>query len=111
MSDALAIYKTGESIGLRPWSDDHLGKLLAFASATGFPEFTVTGAMQGVLMVAAYRFNIEGGHVPDVALMNKWYYPRRRELTRLGAKTPWLPAIADRYGITNLQQLDYSYDL
>jgi hypothetical protein len=71
----------------------------------------IGGAMQGVLMVAAYRFNIEGGHVPDVALMNKWYYPRRRELTRLGAKTPWLPALAERYGITNLQQLDYSYDL
>ncbi len=111
MSDALALYKTGEAIGLRPWSDELLGRLLAFASATGFPEFTVTGPMQSVLMVAAYRFNIEGGHVPNVALMNQWYYPPRRELKRLGAKTPWLPALAQRYGVTNLQQLDYSYDL
>jgi hypothetical protein len=110
MSDALALYKTGEAIGLRPWSDEFLGKLLAFAAATGFPEFTVGRPMQDVLMVAAYRFGLEGGRVPDVALMNKCYYPRLRELTQLGAKTPWLPAVAERYGITDWSRLEYEPD-
>lgn len=110
MMDSLALYKSGEAVGLKTWSDDWLGKVLAFASATGFQEFTVNGPMQGVLKVAGYRFGLEGGRVPNVELMNEVFYPRLRELTVIGAKATWVREVAERYHITDWEKLDYGFD-
>lgn len=110
MSDALALYKSGEAVGLRTWSDEWLGKVLAFATATGFPEFAVTSSMQGVLRVAGYRFGLEGGRIPNIALMAEVYYPRLRELRAIGPKATWVREVVERYHITDWEKLDYGYD-
>lgn len=91
------------------WSDELLGKLLAWNSATGFLECATREPMHSVLMIAAKRFNIEGGAVPNIERMNKYYWPRLRELQQHKAKTPWLPALMERYHVSDWQKLDYSW--
>ena len=89
------------------WSDELLGKLLAWATATGFLECTTQEPMHAVLMIAAKRFKIEGGEVPNMERIAAFYYPRLRELQRLKADTPWLPALMERYHLTDWRTLDY----
>lgn len=91
------------------WSDELLGKLLAWATATGFLECTTQEPMHAVLMVAAKRFKIEGGEVPNMERLAAFYYPRLRELQRLKADTPWLPALMERYHLTDWRTLDYGW--
>lgn len=91
------------------WGDELLGKLLAWASATGFMECTVQEPMHTVLMAASQRFKIEGGEVPNIARMNEFYYPRLRELQQHGAKTPWLPELMERYQVKNWQTMEYTW--
>jgi hypothetical protein len=102
-------YNAFASIGKPPWSDEHLGKLLAWASATGFRECTVVRPLHDVLMVAAARFGIQGGRRPNVELMQKYYDPRLKEIKALKAETPWLPALMERYKVEGWQNYDFGW--
>ncbi len=91
------------------WSDELLGKLLAFAAATCFPPCTVTEPMVTVLLIAGKRFGIEAGQIPDKELMAKHFLPRLKEIKQWKAKTPWLPALMERYHVVDWMAYDYSW--
>lgn len=97
------------SIGAPMWSDDLLGKLMAFATATGYPPCTAQRPMFDVLMVAADRFNIKSGAKPNQQLMKEHYLPRLKEIKELKAETPWLPQLMERYHVQDWQYFDYGW--
>lgn len=102
------LHMTATVLGGPAWSDELLGRLLAWSWLAGFPECCVLNTgMATTLIVASYRFGIRGGNVPDLELMQKWVGPPFRELRRQGAKTKWLPALMDRYRVTGWEKLNY----
>lgn len=106
---AVDLYVMTEAIGGKAWSDDLLGKLLAWAHVTGFMECTVQAPIYEILMVAAHRFNIEGGKVPRFDLLSQFYTPRVKELQQMKTKTPWLPDLMERYKVTNWERMEYTW--
>jgi hypothetical protein len=91
------------------WSDELLGKLLAFSAATGFPPCTMQEPMTTVLQIAAKRFGVEGGTKPNKELMDEHYLPRLKEIKQQKTKTSWLPELMKRYHVKNWRVLDYSW--
>ena len=86
-------------LGGPAWSDDHLGQVLAWSMLLGFPEpCTLNKVLHVMVLLASYRFGIRCGCVPDIELMRKHYIPFVKELWTNGKETPWVGALAKRYG-------------
>lgn len=97
------------SIGHPIYSDEFLARVLAWACLSGFPEALVLNkALYSVTMIAAKRFKIQGGQVPDVQAIMKYWKPALEELREFGAKTPWLPKLMDRYKVVGWKEINYA---
>jgi hypothetical protein len=97
-----------DAVGHPIYSDELLGRVLAWACLSGFCEACVLNkALHAVVMIAARRFGIEGGHVPDVEKMDRSWRPAMRELERDGKDTPWLRPLMARYKVAGWERLNY----
>jgi len=108
-ADAVRWDKMFAAIGQPMWSNELLGKLMAWAVATGFRECTTQAPMFQVLMVARERFGIEGGVSPNLPLLRRFYEPRLSELRIHREKTPWLPELMERYKVEGWETYDYHW--
>jgi len=97
-----------DKIGHPIYSDEFLGRVLAWACLSGFCEPCVLNhALNSVILIAARRFALEGGRVPDTEKMSRYWRPAMAELTEQGVKTQWLKPLMDRYKITGWEKLNY----
>lgn len=108
LRDALDIYLMSLSLlGSGAWGDEHLGQCLAWGWMTAFNEACVLSSLRVSLVIASYRFAIRGGCLVQWDLFRKWVSPRVRELWALGAETPWLPALMEKYKIEHWRKINY----
>lgn len=93
--EALDLYAmTWNHLNGGAWSDDTLGKVMAFAWMSSFCEACVLNqGLWVVIMVASYRFGIRGGGIPDTALMAKWM---GQPIVDIALRTaPWLLSLIE----------------
>jgi hypothetical protein len=89
-----------DSIGHPMYSDEHLGRVLAWACLSQWCEATVLNkALLPVLVIAARRFKIQGGWTPDRQKLVSHWVKAMRELGGQGARTEWLAKLMERYKI------------
>jgi len=98
-----------DSIGHPMYSDEFLGRVMAFACLSEFCEATVLNhALNSVLQLAARRFKMQGGCVPTAEGLQAWI-TATCELGATGAKTPWLAGLMKRYRIDDgWQKIPYA---
>jgi hypothetical protein len=107
-AQALDLYlMTLSYFGGGAWSDETLAQALAWGWMAGFTEASVLSGIRIPILVASYRFAIRGGCVPRFDLMQELLSPKLRDLYSFGAKTPWLPALMERYSITHWETINY----
>jgi len=95
-------------IGHPMYSDEFLGRVLAFACLSGFCEACVLNpALNAVLQIAQRRFKIMGGCVPDIEKMRQHWDNAMAELFEHGKDTPWLKPMMERYKITGWETLNF----
>lgn len=97
-----------DSIRSPMYTDEFLARVLAWACLSGFCEACVSNqALHSVVMLAARRFKIQGGMIPDREAIFKHWKPALEELYNFGAKTPWLPKLMARYHVVGWEQINY----
>lgn len=94
-------------LGGAAWSDEHLGRCLAWANLAGFPECVALGPMAIPVIVSSYRFGIRGGCIPNSELIRKWVGVPANELWHLGNTVAWVAPLMQRYGVTDYENLSY----
>lgn len=93
----LAVATTHEE---RPWSQELLGRVLAYMTLSGGDEMCVLNlGFNAIIQIAQREFAILGGCVPDIEKLRRFYWPRVYELGMQGKTCPWIKDLCERYKI------------
>jgi hypothetical protein len=104
-----SLYNTFFSLqGKGTYSDEFLGRILAFGEMSGWPEpFVLNHMLNAVTQVAQRRYMIYGGGRPNIELLRAYFYPACVQLCKEQSDCAWAKEIAERYNMVKWEKLPF----